>query len=388
MSIAPEPSTSRGDITLQPGYFTSSLYVQPLREDLITLIKLFSEQYETAERPFELFKKLWSEQGWCWLHLRAYDGRGRQTFLRVTERVFIERLPSTEPLLDRVVALFALYTFYFSQPSSSAPPILVLPNIATPINTYEEMVSLPAALTEPHMLRLRPYVVHVLTTLLDARAFEILPHSSLRADNPSVLPREIFVVEGQDASVLPQPVTGEDAADEEGATSQRKPKKKKGRPSKRDKARKAKDALTSLEKYMDKNTVYLIDETSPLQLGPGTEPESAHVVLGQAPHTSLGNYLARKNDLLGAVSSDGAGVAGSSDVMQRQAALQRANEAVLERLRQIDAMAAEKGLEVGGEGGEKTGLKRVERAVDELRQSNGSSGILGLLEGAGLGTLR
>ena len=51
-------------------------------------------------------------------------------------------------------------------------------------------------------------------------------------------------------------------------------------------------------------------------------------------------------------------------------------------------MAAEKGLEVGGEGGEKTGLKRVERAVDELRQRNGSSGILGLLEGAGLGTSR
>lgn len=256
-------------------------------------------------------------------------------------------------------------------------------------DTYEEMISLSTSLTEPHLLRLRPYVVHVLTTLLDARVFEILPHSSLRAQNPSVLPREIFVAEGQNISTVPPTASGEDAADEEGAShSKKKPKKKKGRPSKRDKARKAKDALTSLEKYVDKNTVYLIDETSPLPSDHGTEPESTHVVLGQAPHASLGNYLARKNDLLAAVSGDGAGVAGSSDVTQRQAALQRANEAVLERLRQIDMMAAEKGLEVGGEGGEKTGLKRVERAVDELRQSNGSSGILGLLEGAGLGTPR
>ncbi|TFK94434.1 hypothetical protein K466DRAFT_642210 [Polyporus arcularius HHB13444] len=383
MSIAPEPSTSRGDITLQPGYFTSSLYVEPLREDLKTLTKLFSEQYEAAERPFELFKRLWTEHGWCWLHLRVYDGRGRQTFLRITERVFIERLASTEPLLDRLVALFALYTFHNSQPSSSAPPIYVAPNIAIPIDTYEEMVSLPATVTEPHLLRLRPYAVHVLTTLLDAHVLEILPHSSLRAQNPSILPREVFVVEGQETPTVLQP---EGAVDEEGISpSKKKPKKKKGRPSKRDKARKAKDALASLEKYVDKNTVYLIDETDPMS---NTEPESTHVVLGQAPHSSLHNYLARKNDLLAAVSHDGAGVAGSSDATQRQGALQRANEAVLERLRQIDAMAAEKGLEVGGEGGEKTGLKRVERAVDELRQCNGSSGILGLLEGAGLGTSR
>ncbi len=50
-------------------------------------------------------------------------------------------------------------------------------------------------------------------------------------------------------------------------------------------------------------------------------------------------------------------------------------------------MAAEKGLEVGGEGGEKTGLARVEKAVEELRQGTGvgaSGGILGLLEGAGM----
>ena len=92
MTIVPEPSTSRGDITLQPSYFTSSLYVEPLREDLRTLTDLFSEQYEAVERPFELFKKLWTEQGWCWLHLRVYDGRGRQMFLRITERVFIGTL--------------------------------------------------------------------------------------------------------------------------------------------------------------------------------------------------------------------------------------------------------------------------------------------------------
>jgi hypothetical protein len=66
-------------------------------------------------------------------------------------------------------------------------------------------------------------------------------------------------------------------------------------------------------------------------------------------------------------------------------ALEHANLAVLARLKKIDEMAAEKGMEVGGEGGELTGLGRVERAVRELR-SGGKGGILGLSEGAGTGT--
>jgi hypothetical protein len=60
-------------------------------------------------------------------------------------------------------------------------------------------------------------------------------------------------------------------------------------------------------------------------------------------------------------------------------ALERANLEVLGRLKKIDAMAAERGMEVGGEGGELTGLGRVERAAAE-----GGIGILGLSQGAGL----
>lgn len=89
MSIAPEPSTSRGEITLQPSYFSSSLYVDTLREDISTLIASFTKQYNESVRPFDLFKKLWADQGWCWLHLRIYDGRARQAFLNITERLFI-----------------------------------------------------------------------------------------------------------------------------------------------------------------------------------------------------------------------------------------------------------------------------------------------------------
>ncbi|KAI0639515.1 hypothetical protein C8Q77DRAFT_1081655 [Trametes polyzona] len=376
MSIIPEPSISRGEVTLQPGYFTSSLYVDPLREDLATLITSFAEQYNPNTRPFELFKKLWKEQGWSWLHLRVHDGRSRQSFLKVTERLFIDHFGKEENTLARVVALFALYTFHQTQPSTSAPPILTLPHITIPIDLYQNMLSLPAALDEPNLRPLKPYVSHVLSTMLEARAFLILPHSSLKAENPSKLPREIVVRDEQEA-------LNSIALQEQGAAA---PPKKKGRPSKRDKIRKAREALTSLEKYVDRTYVALPENPSQPQpyldpTGQNIQPvQTGHSLFAQAPLGSLGNYVARKNELLSTLLSD------APDGPQ-DAALRRANEAVLARLKQIDEMAAEKGLEVGGEGGDKTGLARVEKAVDELRKGEGVGavgGILSLLDGAGM----
>lgn len=298
------------------------------------------------------------------------------------------------------IALFALYTFYFTQPSTSAPPTQYYAgNIAIPCgksndrrqitslihddysDLYGTLLTLPSRLDESPLLKLKPYVVHVLSTLLDRKAFYILPHSSYKAQNPSQLPREIFVPEGQDMSTVLQ-ATIPPGNDSNAAISA--PSKKKGRPSKRDKIRKAKEALTSLEKYVDKNTVL----RTPLS-SDGTQPEVAHAIFGQAPHVSLANYGAQKDDLLATIHTDVPVGAEPTDpsLPSSQAALLRANEAVLQRLKQIDAMAAEQGLEVGGEGGEQTGLERVERAVDELRRSSGAgagAGILALLEGAGM----
>ncbi|KAI1788779.1 hypothetical protein LXA43DRAFT_625669, partial [Ganoderma leucocontextum] len=385
MSVAREPSASRGEITLQPSYFTSSLYVDPLREDIWTLITLFADQFDDTVQPFDLFKKLWTEEGWCWLHMRVYDGRARQSFIRTTERIFAERTADTESPLTRVIGLFSLYTFHNTQPSTSAPAFYSTTNITIPIDIYEAIVSLPTALHENQLLRLRPYVVHILTTLLDTQAFLILPDSSLRAQNPARLPREIFVPEGQDATLVLQAAGAVESTDEASAAV---PAKKKGRPSKRDKTRKTKEALASLERYVDKNAVTLPGQHLHHSFGPAYA-SNTHIVFGQVPHTSLKNYVDRKNELLAAIYapvSDGTGSMGVSQPSSTHA-LQRANETVLVRLKQIDAMAAEQGLEVGGEGGEKTGLSRVERAVGQLRESSGigaSGGILGLLEGAGI----
>lgn len=90
MATAPTQSAARGEITLQPSYFTSSLYVDPLREDVSDLIDRFAAQYaQSSSQPFTLFKSVWNELGWCWIHFRVFDPRARDSFINVTERLFV-----------------------------------------------------------------------------------------------------------------------------------------------------------------------------------------------------------------------------------------------------------------------------------------------------------
>jgi len=135
MSLAPSPSASRGGITVQPSYFTSSLYIHPLRDDILHLIQVYTEQYIQTQptQPFALFKTIWNGLGWTWMHFKVFDSRSRDTFLKVTMRLFLERMVDTEPPLNRVVGLFGLYIFYTTQPRTDAPSLHSTKHIEIPM---------------------------------------------------------------------------------------------------------------------------------------------------------------------------------------------------------------------------------------------------------------
>lgn len=90
MSTLPASTVIRGDITLQPGYFTSSSFVYPLREDISNLVQSFTQEYLGSDKkePFALFKKIWNQQGWTWLNFRVFDGRAREGLISVVLRLF------------------------------------------------------------------------------------------------------------------------------------------------------------------------------------------------------------------------------------------------------------------------------------------------------------
>ena len=167
---------------------------------------------------------------------------------------------------------------------------------------------LPSLLTTGDLLPLRPYVATVLSTLLKDDVFYILPHAALRGDNPRELPREQVTDDASDLSLE----TG---------------KRKRGRPSKQDKAKRNKAILGKLERWPD--------------LAPSQE--------------TLGHYRERKMTLLESL----------LPTEQGRSAVQRASAAVLERLREAKGFAQE------GEGS--AGLARAEGVVDE------EEGLLGLV---------
>jgi len=212
-------------------------------------------------------------------------------------------------------------------------------------------MELPGVLATTELQPLRTHVSYVLSRLVQANVFHILPTSKLQPENPRTLPREIFCPAERDPSAGPADPATEIP-------------KKKGRPSRREKMQKGKDALKTMDKWLD-TTNYV---------GPSTSTLTPH--LSNYPATTRQQYQKQKSELLENLASETA--------FDGQQILKRANLAMVARLRKIDQIAAERGLEVGGEGGERTGLERVERAAGELDEGRLRGGILNLLEGGGL----
>lgn len=96
--------------------------------------------------------------------------------------------------------------------------------------SLDHLLSLDAiskSFTTPHLLALNSYVQYILSRLRQDQIFIILPHSDLNPMNPGTLPREIY--------------------SEDGLTTFNSDKKLKGRPSKKEKNKKARLALDQLD---------------------------------------------------------------------------------------------------------------------------------------------
>ncbi|KAF9502504.1 hypothetical protein BDN71DRAFT_1500621 [Pleurotus eryngii] len=346
--IPPAPSSSRGNIVVQPAYFTSNLYVNAIRDDLMTLSHKYIQCYNAdSSKPFQLFKDLWKGDGWTWLQFKTFDPRAREAFLGVTLRVFMEGTMQTQSPMKRVVSLFGMYTFFYAQPTSTAPPIHAVTRIPIPIDLLRGLVAMPTFFVTQQLSPLQPYVTYVIQKLMKDEVFDILPTSELHPLNPRVLPREYY----QAVGTLPSVILAS--------------KRKSGRPSKHEKASKAQDALDKLDKWLA-DTSYT---------PPAHAESTTHQLLSTDPVASRLEYQKDKSELLKELTVP------SPSNEAGQSALEHANQFVLMRVRKLEEDAKKRGLEVGGEGGHLTTLARVEKAAAEINKGGG--GILGLSNGAG-----
>lgn len=218
------------------------------------------------------------------------------------------------------------------------------------LDQYSSLLLLPTTLTTEMLLPLQPYVSHILDCLVKSEAFYIIPSSDLCAFNPRQLPREIYVDSLSSDTNL--------------ATTN----KKVGRPTKRDKAKKAKAALDGVDKWMHKTTVPApgVEEGDPAGASATT-----HYLLTQPPTQTLTEYQAQKKIALDAIGfpSDGHSV------------VEQVSYEVLARLRQLQETEGSK-LDTDATTSF-SGKERAERAVKEMKEKGGL-GLFGLLEGNGI----
>lgn len=208
----------------------------------------------------------------------------------------------------------------------------------------QSLLALPSVLGTEQLYPLKAQVTHVLSQLVNSDVFYILPGSDLELYK---LPREVFVPDGDREAEEEEAAVGDASATT----------RKRGRPSRRDKQKRANQAAVALETWLRQG------QDAP-ELHSGDHDQTPFPIL--APRDAYQVHKAFVLDLL------------TRDETGRQV-LRTANEAVLRRLKEIDEMAASQGLEVGGEGGEKTGLARIEKVVGEMTQEEGGSGILGMV---------
>ena len=214
--------------------------------------------------------------------------------------------------------------------------------------------------SEP-LLPLKLPVCYILSVLLKNQIFFIVPHSDLNPLNPRTLPREIFI-DGH--HLLPVAVNAP---------------KKKGRPPKRDKAKKAKTALEALDSWLDRTANTSANVSLPIDHN--HVPSETHFVAAYPTTMSLARYQTEKSSLLNSINAD---VQFGS--LQTQSTIERANRFILERLKSANQLDSLGGLLLPS-GEELVGISRVERALEELTCPTGSKGgvgALGLLEGAGI----
>ncbi|KXN83873.1 hypothetical protein AN958_00953 [Leucoagaricus sp. SymC.cos] len=333
MQPAPSPSAGRGDVVIQPAFFTSGLYVQPLRDDVSTLTEQFREQYSQRDpvvSPFSIFKLLWRSEGWKWFHFKVFDDRARETFILVTTRIFLEQLMEEDPVAQ-VVGLFSAYTFHYTQPEDTAPSLRRVNHIPIPIGAS-------VLLSTPALVPLREPVLYIASTMVNDQVFYILPSSDLGPENPRYLPREVLV---GDSTPEPDPEAP----------------KKKGRPTWREKARRAQTALNNLNDWLDTTS---------------ESPTATVTSESPIPQEDLVQYQSDKAELIAALGN-----------ASGKEAVEMTNAIILNRLREAQAIQNETDGQGSVEHHKFGGVERVERAVLALDGVNGQGGVLGLLEGAG-----
>ncbi|TFK30805.1 hypothetical protein FA15DRAFT_32833 [Coprinopsis marcescibilis] len=341
MALYVAPSPTRPDPVLHPSYFTSSLYTESLRNDIKLLTSTFRTRFlqDTAKPAFPLFKDIWSSHGWKWIHLRVLNDKSRERSQHVTCRLLIENIVQSEDALTQAAALFALYSFYNTQPNDTTPSLWQLSYIPITTDDLIHIYSLPERLQAPNLRSARLSVLYILRQMDIKQTFLLLPESRTSPHSPTNLPRERYVPQG-DVLLSEAPVA-----------------KKRGRPTKNEKTKRLRAHIGDLDGWLDQ-TEQLVETSS-----------------GATTLNPLDDYKRSKLALLSLIDPPDAGLS------EGQVVIANANAQVLDRLKEARTLLSDGDTTMVPRDGT-GGIERVENALQDMARGSGR-GVLSLLDGSG-----
>ncbi|KAL5633333.1 hypothetical protein ACGC1H_003735 [Rhizoctonia solani] len=218
MSLKPTVTLHGALPVLQPEYFSSDLFVTPLRLDIENLLTEFARRLQNhsdhcglaepaasnatdpngifRNNSLKIFLSCWASSDWKFMHLRCLDAIGRTAFLRTVHRTFLEASITFSDELMRLGALYGLYTFHMTQPSQ-LHRVLEIP---IPLDHLQQFFKLPLTFQHPHML----VATHLISTLISQHTFRLLPVSGLRPMNPTMLPQTFVAISTISQDTMPR----------------------------------------------------------------------------------------------------------------------------------------------------------------------------------------
>ncbi|KAJ1306682.1 hypothetical protein OPQ81_007675 [Rhizoctonia solani] len=255
MSLKPTVTLHGALPVLQPEYFSSDIFVVPLRLDIEKLLTEFTRRLRNhsdhcglaepvtnnatdqngifKDNSLKTFISFWTSSDWKFMHLRCLDAIGRTAFVRIVHRIFLEASITCADEFMRLGALYGLYTFHMTQPSQ-LHRVLEIP---VPLDHLLQFSQLPLTFQYPHKL----VATHLISTLISQHTFRLLPVSSLRPMNPTILPQTFIAIS----------TTAQD-------TTPRGP----GRVTVTNRLRTAKRAVDELQAFLDGDSSHVAPTTS------------------------------------------------------------------------------------------------------------------------------
>ncbi|KAG0150903.1 hypothetical protein CROQUDRAFT_37498 [Cronartium quercuum f. sp. fusiforme G11] len=215
MTVFALPSLRQPESISPEFYFTSEPFIAHARSDIDHLLNHYHHQLinKPTNGPFLTFKSIYLNLGWSYIHLAVVDPALRKQWFNSIVRIFLDYLKSDTDPLKQTAVLFALWSFWGTQPELLGPKFYIIVDV----EMYQYIQRLPELLgssldkvfgttidqldrpAPPQTVAQNP---HVDPSLFSNPTLPLLPHHSLHQILGNLLKGHAFEIHPSETALV------------------------------------------------------------------------------------------------------------------------------------------------------------------------------------------